>query len=100
MSTITYKDGKMHVMLSGEIDHHNAQNIREEIDMAIHFNNPSELMLDFSDVSFMDSSGIGLVIGRYRIMHELEGKVLVANPSMQIRKVLRLSGIDRLAQID
>ena len=57
--------------LSGEIDHHNAPQIREAIDECVAFRQPNRLILDFGDVTFMDSSGIGLVMGRYRL---IEGK--------------------------
>ncbi len=87
------------VLLSGELDHHNAKDIRSEIDFSLRENQPEELVLDFADVGFMDSSGIGLVMGRYKLMQELNGKVVVKNPPKHIRKVMRLSGIDRLAQI-
>lgn len=86
-------------VLSGELDHHNAKSIRSEIDFALRERQPEELILDFADVSFMDSSGIGLVMGRYKLMQELNGKIIVRNPPKHIRKVMRLSGIDRLAEI-
>ena len=57
------------------------------------------LTLDFSDVTFMDSSGIGLVMGRHKLMTELGGKCMVASPPAYILKVLRLSGIDKLCTI-
>ena len=54
--------------LTGDIDHHSARNIREDIDAFIQMKKPYLLRLDFSGVSFMDSSGIGLIMGRYRLM--------------------------------
>ena len=86
---IIEEESRTVAVLSGEIDHHNAKNLRMEIDFALRENQPQELILDFSDVGFMDSSGIGLV----------NGKVTVRNPPNHIRKVMRLSGIDRLASI-
>ena len=56
------------VYLKGEIDHHSAKAMREEIDKAIDFNMPSLLILDFTEITFMDSSGIGLIMGRHRLM--------------------------------
>lgn len=96
---IIEEESRTVAVLSGEIDHHNAKNLRMEIDFALRENQPQELILDFSDVGFMDSSGIGLVMGRYKLMQELNGKVTVRNPPNHIRKVMRLSGIDRLASI-
>lgn len=96
---ISAENNKITAFLSGEIDHHGASALREEIDYAIRENNPSELILDFSDVGFMDSSGIGLVMGRYKLMSEIGGTVSVNNPPMHIKKVMKLSGIDKLAKI-
>ncbi len=85
--------------LSGEIDHHNAKMIRIEIDLAIERGSPTKLILDFSEVTFMDSSGIGLVMGRYRLMAPLGGKVIIANTSGYIRKIMKLAGIEKIATL-
>lgn len=86
--------------LDGELDHHSAKGIREEIDETIERIKPETLTLDFRNVSFMDSSGIGLVMGRYRAMQMFNGKVVVKNASKHIRKVMRLAGLDRLANFE
>lgn len=86
--------------LSGEIDHHSSVFIREQIDSCIASLQPDELCLDFMSVSFMDSSGIGLVMGRYKLMRSFGGKVRVRNVSRQTMKVMKLAGIDLLAKID
>ena len=96
---IIEEESRTVAVLSGEIDHHNAKNLRMEIDFALRENQPQELILDFSDVGFMDSSGIGLVMGRYKLMQEIGGNLVVRNPPPHIKKVMRLSGIDRLASI-
>ncbi len=96
---IMEEENRIIAVLSGEIDHHNAKGIRTEIDFVLREKQPLELVLDFSEVGFMDSSGIGLVMGRYKLMQELNGKVIVKNPPNHIKKVMRLSGIDRLASI-
>ena len=86
--------------LEGELDHHTAKEIRTQIDRAVEQNLPSLLNLDFRDITFMDSSGIGLVMGRYRVMQGIKGEIHVSNPSPQIAKVMKLAGLDRLAAID
>ncbi len=96
---IMNEDNKIIALLSGEIDHHNAKTLRQDIDFALRENQPEELILDFSEVGFMDSSGIGLVMGRYKLMQEIGGSLIVRNPPAHIKKVMRLSGIDRLASI-
>ena len=90
----------MTVFLDGEIDHHAARELREEIDGALERARPAALVLDFRGVTFMDSSGIGLVMGRYRLMRQMDGTVTVANTSMHIRKVMRLAGLAKLAHIE
>jgi stage II sporulation protein AA (anti-sigma F factor antagonist) len=90
----------VHAYLTGEIDHHRAKGIREEIDLAIYENTPKELILDFEDVSFMDSSGIGLVLGRYKLMREVGGKVCIEKTPPHIAKVFKLSGLDKLPNIN
>ncbi len=86
--------------LDGEIDHHTASIMRNEIDAAVEKNIPTMLVLDFRDVSFMDSSGIGLVMGRYKVLKPLGAELHVTNTSPQIGKVMRLAGLDRLAKLD
>ena len=96
---ILTEENKITAFLSGEIDHHIASALRNEIDLAIRENDPNILILDFAKVSFMDSSGIGLVMGRYKLMSELNGKVVVQNPPSHIKKVMKLSGIEKIASI-
>ena len=86
--------------IEGEIDHHSAKAIREGIDAAIKHNSPSLLVLDFKDVTFMDSSGIGLVMGRYKALQSLGAELHVVNTSPHIYKVMNLAGLSRLAKID
>jgi len=97
---IYHADEIMTAYLDGEIDHHGAKNIREEIDEAAQRSHPDVLVLDFKEVSFMDSSGIGLVMGRYSLMQELGGQLRVVNLSGHIKKVMKLAGLDRLAVIE
>lgn len=91
---------QIYAAISGDIDHHSAKNIREKIDCEIEHTQPDILTLDFKDVGFMDSSGIGLVMGRYKLMSEYGGEIEITNLSPHIRKVMRLAGLDRLAKID
>lgn len=85
--------------LCGEIDHHCAGALRSEIDAAIFAYTPKCLILDFSGVSFMDSSGIGLIMGRYKILQPLGGSIILQNPAPHISRILRLAGMERLASI-
>lgn len=91
------QDGRLTVYLSGEIDHHIAKKIRQEMDSLIESEACAMLILDFKHVTFMDSSGIGLVMGRYKMMQSLGGQVQVVNVSAHIAKIMRLAGLDQLA---
>ena len=97
---ITLTNNTLTAYLSGEIDHHSAKGIREEIDEAATRAAPEEVYLDFKDVVFMDSSGIGLVMGRYSLMQELGGQLRLRNMSSHIGKVMKLAGLDRLVLIE
>ncbi len=85
--------------LEGELDHHAAAPIRQQIDDAVLEYKPKKLVIDFDKLTFMDSSGIGLVMGRYKTASEVGATLTVCNVSARIYKVMRLSGIDRIAVI-
>ncbi|EXM40570.1 STAS domain-containing protein [Ruminococcus albus] len=99
MINISTTDGVTLAKLSGDLDHHTARLMRTDIDRELAEKRPRRLVIDFSSVTFMDSSGIGLIMGRYRIMNEQGGDVIVARPPAYIKKVLRLAGVDKLAPI-
>lgn len=80
--------------LSGEIDHHWASVLREKIDEQIQATKPAVTLLDFSAVTFMDSSGVGLILGRYKLARELGGTVVVQHVPKELRRMLALAGID------
>ena len=86
--------------LKGEIDHHTSSTIRSLLDIKIESTHPKLLILDFTNISFMDSSGIGLVMGRYKLMKYFGGNLKIINPSPQIQKVMNLAGFNRLAVIE
>lgn len=99
--TIQYDPGTrtLRAEISGEIDHHRAAALRSELDAALYTHTPAVLLLDLSGLSFMDSSGIGLIMGRYRILHPLGGEIILQNPPPHITRLLRLAGMERLASI-
>ena len=97
--TIQQTDDCMTAVLEGELDHHCAGSIRKEIDAAVRDQEPVLLYLDFHLVTFMDSSGIGLIMGRHQLMQSLGGQVLILDPPQHIRRVLRISGIERIAKV-
>ncbi len=82
--------------LQGEVDHHSAREIREKIDAAVEKWSPALLNLDFSGVTFMDSSGIGLIMGRYRLMETHQGRLRVVRVPLHLKKLMLLAGISKL----
>ena len=99
-SRISFENGNMTVYLSGEIDHHAAKKAREIIDSLIQQKKPSELRMDFSAVSFMDSSGIGLIMGRYRMMMLYGGTVRITHVPEGLDRMMELSGLGALDIIE
>lgn len=93
------QDGRLTVALTGEIDHHCAKLYIQTIAAKIEAYTPSVCVLDFQDVSFIDSSGIAVVINALRSMTQIEGSLILAGLTEQPMKVFRASGIDKLVQI-
>ena len=83
-------------VLAGEIDHHNSKQIREAIDAELERGGYKLLTFDLESVSFMDSSGIGLVMGRWKLMRDISGRVVIENAPKAIKKVMKMSGIEKL----
>lgn len=87
------------VSVSGEIDHHSASSMRREVDNIIWNRTPTHLILDMSEVDFMDSSGLGFIMGRYALMKEIGGSLTLRNPSAIVMKMLTLTGFDKKVRI-
>lgn len=94
--TTLVKEDKMIIYLSGEIDHHSAKDIRESVDRLLIMQRPDKLILDLSGVDFMDSSGLGLILGRYRKIKESGGEMYLANVSDRTLRILKMAGVDKL----
>ncbi len=93
------KEGELTAVLSGEIDHHSAREIRGAIDEAAAKVKPKLLTLDFSAVQFMDSSGVGLIMGRCKLMQLWGGRVKITNLPPKIEKIVSLAGLNQLCMI-
>ena len=93
------QDGTLTIVLTGEIDHHCARGHIESITSKIEAYSPKVCVLDFADVTFMDSSGIAVVINSLRNMTRLEGCLELSGLNAQPMKVFRTSGIDKLVKI-
>ncbi|HWT76492.1 MAG TPA: anti-sigma F factor antagonist [Mobilitalea sp.] len=86
------------IRLNEELDHHNAIRIREKADRLIDRNNIKHIIFDFSGASFMDSAGIGVVMGRYRKVIFIGGKTAVANVGSAIDRIFKLSGLYKIIE--
>ena len=98
--TTSLSDGVLTAYLSGDIDHHSAAEMREVIDHQAESCLPDRLVLDFGGVTFMDSSGIGLIMGRYKLMRSMHGTLAAANVSPRLKTIIHLAGADLLAAIE
>lgn len=94
--TTLVKDDKMIIYLSGEIDHHSARDIREGVDRLLISQRPKTLILDLSGIDFMDSSGLGLVLGRYRKIKEAGAEMYLANVDERTMRILKMAGVDKI----
>ena len=94
--TINTDEREVTALLEGEIDHCTAKGMRQAIDAAVIRIKPQCLYLDFSRVVFMDSSGIGLIMGRHRLLSETGGRVEIRNVPQNLMKMMRIAGLGRL----
>ncbi len=92
----TMNGSELTLYVTGEIDHHNAARIRETADGLIQQRHPTVLRLNFAGVEFMDSSGIGLIMGRFRMMQLYGGKLRVTDIPQGLRRMMELSGLTGL----
>ena len=101
MATVTFSaaDDLLYAYLAGEIDHDAAQNLRIQLDDALLTRTPRTLVLDFGGVGFMDSSGIGIIMGRYRKISCFGGKVYCLHADRQIQRILRMSGLNKIVEV-
>ena len=90
------EDKQLIFKLEEDIDEYAVQKIRRKLDNEIEKYMPKEIIFDFNNVSFMDSAGIGLIIGRYKLANMLGGKVQVANMKTPIRKIFEMSGMSKI----
>ena len=94
------EDGVLEIKLTGEIDHHSAVNVRSEIDGLIFESRPKKVVLDLSEISFMDSSGLGLIMGRHSLIKDLGGTLSLRAPTVAVMKILSLAGMERMIKIE
>ena len=87
------------IRLRGEIDHHAAAVVRINMDELIRSRTPRVLAIDMSAVDFMDSSGLGLIMGRYSLMQSMGGETVILDPSPATERIMSLAGMERMIKI-
>jgi len=93
------KGNTLIVSIIGELDHHSAEYLRNKIDGELMKSTTKNIIFDFLKVDFMDSSGIGVIIGRYKYIQKFSGKAAVVNLNLQIRRIFEMSGLLKLIPI-
>lgn len=83
----------LHIWLSGELDECASKMVREKLDAIIEFENPKKVIIDMSNLEFMDSTGVGVLLGRFKKLQEKSIPLIIANPSRVVDKLLNLTGI-------
>lgn len=93
---LTNKGTTLVISIIGELDHHTAEHIRQKIDGELIKSTTKNIIFDFSRLQFMDSSGIGVIMGRYKTIQKLNGKAAIAGAGSQVMRVLEMAGILRI----
>ena len=94
--TVTAHGNTLTIAPRGDIDHHSARTLRERIDNEMSINRPEVLILDLSGIEFMDSSGLGLLLGRYQRARDMGCRLILSGCSGRVMKILSLSGADKM----
>ena len=84
------------IKIDGDIDHHSSINIKEKIEREFKLSNCVNIIFDFSNVNFMDSSGIGMIIGRYKAIQKNGGKIFITNIRPQLETIIEISGLRKI----
>jgi len=96
---VSIRDNYLWIRMPRELDHHAAASIRKVADEKMMQDRVEHVVFDFSQTEFMDSSGIGVIVGRYKKMNCLGGKVIAVHTNRRIRQILDLAGLNRLVEI-
>lgn len=97
--TFSKENDTLIVHMAGELDHHSSEEVRNKIDDRIDRGKIHNLIMDFSNVTFMDSSGIGVVIGRYKKLSLKKGTVSIVSVKESVKRVFELSGMFKIIDV-
>lgn len=93
------KKDKLYAKIIGELDHHSATELKDQLDSKVISEGINTLVFDFSELMLMDSSGIGIILGRYTLMKSLGGEVYIISNNKNVDKLLSLSGIPEIIKV-
>lgn len=96
--TLKAKDKNLIVSFKGELDHHSSKEAREKIDKYYLDKNLNNIILDLRGLTFMDSSGIGLIMGRYKNTKKNNKKVIIVNDNSYVERILKMAGLLKLIE--
>ncbi len=94
-----HEDGSCRFLLRGELDHHSVKEIRTVIDEKLIDYRPPRVILDLGEVSFSDSAGLGLILGRYTRIRDYGGTMILDRVSEEFMRILRLAGVEKLLTV-
>lgn len=93
------KDGTLIIRIEGELDHHSSVTIREKVDEIFEKEKCKNIIFDLEGMKFMDSSAIGVIMGRYRKTKNVRGKTVIVNTCPQLQKIINISGLCKIINI-
>lgn len=96
---LTTKDQVLIIRLVGELDHHTAEKVRQQVEQKIEVNSVRHILLNLEELTFMDSSGLGVILGRYKQITQLGGKMIICAISPSIYRLFELSGMFKILEI-
>lgn len=99
MDMLEQRGNRLIAHLPSELDHHQTEALRVKIDELVREHPVEEVEFDFSRTVFMDSAGIGMLLGRYKIMRALNGRIRLTHMNGQIQRILEMSGIQNYIPI-
>ena len=93
------EDKQLTVKLTEDVDQHTVEKVRRKMDNEIKGYSPRKVVFDFSNIAFMDSAGIGMVLGRYKLAKMLNGNLEIINVNKSMKKIFDMSGVSRIINI-
>ncbi len=90
------KNNTLIIYVNGDLDHHNAEKIKKMADTKIMENQIKNVIFDFENSNFMDSSGIGVIMGRYKMVENIGGKICAVNMNQSIKRIFSISGLFKI----